>query len=382
MRDKRSCNEKLSNDYSGIQMGQIDDFMPTSFLDTFWSDFSKKAAEKRIPIHGHFELTPRCNFDCKMCYIHLEPKQMTRNEMPLSDWIHIIDEAIDAGMVFASLSGGECLLVPYFDELYLYLKKRGILVFILTNGYLLKEKLSFFVKHPPAHIQVSVYGWDDDSYQKVTGKRSYTKVIDGIIAAKDLGLSISVAITASRYLPSVYNIVKYFYELNIGATVNRWLMPPYESTGRYLENINLSPNEQANVELELFKATNQPINAPYDGPLPPVGSHNTIHHYGLSCSAGRTDFSINWKGEMSPCVSLPDPTGYPLKEKFVEAWERTVLFADNFELPIECFECEYKSICKHCPAFHLLSGKKGHCNVTACEACKIMVSKGLRRLNP
>ena len=371
----------MDNNYPNIQVEQINDSIPKNFLNKFWSDFSKQAAENRIPIHGHFELTPRCNFNCKMCYIHLETQQMSRNEIPLSDWIYIIDEAIDAGMVFASLSGGECFTVPYFDELYLYLKKRGILVFILTNGYLLEEKLSLFVNHPPAHIQVSVYGWDDESYENVTGKKAYSKVIDGIIAAKKFGLSISVAITASRYLPNIYNIVKYFYELNIGATVNKWLMPPYESTGRYFENINLSPNEQVNIETELLKATNQPLGSPYKEPLPPTGSQNSIHCYGLTCSAGRTDFCINWKGEMSPCVSLPTPTGYPLKEKFVQAWYKTVLFADNFELPIECPECKYKSICKRCPAFHLLSGKKGHCNTDACDECKIMVSKGLRQLN-
>lgn len=370
----------MENNYSDIQVEQINDSIPKSFLNKFWSDFSKQAAENRIPIHGHFELTPRCNFNCKMCYIHLETQQMGRNEMQLSDWIHIIDEAIDAGMVFASLSGGECFTVPYFDELYLYLKKRGILVFILTNGYLLKEKLPLFVNHTPAHIQVSVYGWDDESYENVTGKRAYKKVIDGIIAAKNLGLSISVAITASRYLPSVYNIVKYFYELNTGATVNKWLMPPYESTGRQLDDINLSPDEQANIERELLKATNQPIDSLYKGPLPPTGSQNSIRCYGLTCSAGRTDFCINWKGEMSPCVSLPTPTGYPLNEKFLQAWNKTVLFADNFELPIECSECKYKSICNRCPAFHLLSGKKGHCNTDACDECKIMVSKGLRQL--
>lgn len=370
----------MDNHYPDIQVEQIHDSIPKSFLNEFWSAFSKQAAEDRIPIHGHFELTPRCNFDCKMCYIHLETQQMTGSEIPLSDWFHIIDEAIDAGMVFASLSGGECLTVPYFDELYLYLKRRGILVFILTNGYLLKQKLPFFADHPPAHIQVSVYGWDDQSYEKVTGKKAYSRVVDGIIAAKEMGLSISVAITASRYMPSVYNIVKYFYDLNIGATVNKWLIPPYESTGRCLADINLSPAEQVKIEVELREATNQAIGTPYKGVLPPTGSENDIHCYGLTCAAGRTDFSINWKGEMSPCVSLPTPTGYPLKEKFMKAWEKTVQFSDHFELPIECPGCKYKSICKRCPAFHLLSGKKGHCNTDACDECKMMVSKGLKQL--
>lgn len=30
-----------------------------------------KARDKGIPISGSFELTPLCNLDCKMCYVHL-----------------------------------------------------------------------------------------------------------------------------------------------------------------------------------------------------------------------------------------------------------------------------------------------------------------------
>ena len=29
-----------------------------------------KAAAQKIPVTGTFELTSRCNFNCKMCYIH------------------------------------------------------------------------------------------------------------------------------------------------------------------------------------------------------------------------------------------------------------------------------------------------------------------------
>ena len=35
-----------------------------------------KAREKNIPISGSFELTPLCNLDCKMCYVHLNKAQM------------------------------------------------------------------------------------------------------------------------------------------------------------------------------------------------------------------------------------------------------------------------------------------------------------------
>ena len=45
-----------------------------------FSEFEKylslKAREKGVPVSGTFELTPLCNFNCKMCYVHLQTEQL------------------------------------------------------------------------------------------------------------------------------------------------------------------------------------------------------------------------------------------------------------------------------------------------------------------
>ena len=361
--------------------GVIFDALPDAYSDSFWASFRNEAAENRIPIHGHFELTPRCNFDCKMCYVHLNPDQMECSELSYQDWISIIDKAIESGMIVASLSGGECLTVPFFDDLYLYLKNRGIFVFILTNGFLLSNKIDLFTKHPPAHIQVSVYGWDEESYSKVTGVKAFKRVDDAILELNRRGVSISVAVTASRYLSTVYQIVQHFYELNIGVTVSKWLIPPYEVTGRCLDDFNLTPEEQVKIELEILQATDQTIPETLDEELPIPGGQEMTRYYGLTCAAGRTDFSINWRGEMTPCVSLPQPTGYPLTNGFTDSWMKTVAYCDSLALPIECSGCAYKPVCKRCYASHLIGTESAHCNPNACEEVKLMVQKGLLKIS-
>ena len=37
-----------------------------------------KARQTGTPLTGQFELTPLCNFDCKMCYSHLTAEQLCR----------------------------------------------------------------------------------------------------------------------------------------------------------------------------------------------------------------------------------------------------------------------------------------------------------------
>lgn len=60
---------------------------------------------------GGFELTPLCNFDCKMCYVHLTKGQMVSESKLLTtrQWIDIMEQAVDAGIMHADLTGGECL---------------------------------------------------------------------------------------------------------------------------------------------------------------------------------------------------------------------------------------------------------------------------------
>ena len=45
-----------------------------------FGDFSEyldiKARLQGVPLHGMFELTPLCNFSCKMCYVHLTGEQL------------------------------------------------------------------------------------------------------------------------------------------------------------------------------------------------------------------------------------------------------------------------------------------------------------------
>ena len=57
----------------------------------------------------------------------------------------------------------------------------GFRVFIMSNGYLIDEKLELVRKYKPAGIQISIYGSSDALYEKVTGVRAYKKVYENDI---------------------------------------------------------------------------------------------------------------------------------------------------------------------------------------------------------
>ena len=119
-----------------------------------------RAREKNIPINGTFELTPLCNLDCKMCYVHLNREQMNGVELlTTGQWKDMMKQAVEAGMTYAKLTGGECLTYPGFQELYLYLRSFGVEVSVLSNGVLMEgEMADFLIANPPAHVQITLYG--------------------------------------------------------------------------------------------------------------------------------------------------------------------------------------------------------------------------------
>lgn len=82
--------------------------MPSNY--TRYIDFlTYKAAQAGIPLSGTFELTARCNLDCKMCYIHKKANDslVKKSEMSAAEWIDIARTAQKAGMFLLLVTGGE-----------------------------------------------------------------------------------------------------------------------------------------------------------------------------------------------------------------------------------------------------------------------------------
>ncbi len=345
--------------------------------NNFWEALRRKAIENAIPLHGHFELTPRCNFNCKMCYVHLEEKNILEHELTLKEWIHIIDEAIDNGMIFASLTGGECLLSPHFKEIFLHLQSKGILINVLTNGYLLGSMIDFFISHSPRMIQVSVYGNNDDEYENVTGFRAYDKVSESIDKAIDNKLPVCISVTPSKYLTNVIPIIRKYNSRGVPGGVAEYLIKPRLNTGRIDCDFSISIEDSVRISKELSA-----LNGFHTDPkrkeevdtlkLNTLKSSNSTKVYGVTCVAGRCDFTINWTGEMMMCASLDSVRSNVLSKGFSQSWIEINEAAQSFLMPVECPTCKFYSLCTHCPANHLSGAEPGHCNTTICSVTSVL----------
>jgi MoaA/NifB/PqqE/SkfB family radical SAM enzyme len=171
------------------------------------SEFKKDA---HIPLSGGFFLTRRCNLDCRHCYI--VNKKEGLKELSFDAWKVIFDKFIEMGMLWALLSGGEPLLRPDFSDIYMYLKKRGVLVSVFTNATLINEDVAkMFKEYPPRGLEITVYGSNKEVYERVTQiKGSYEKFINGlnILDKYNIPYTLKAMVMKSNY-EDLDNIIKF-----------------------------------------------------------------------------------------------------------------------------------------------------------------------------
>lgn len=212
------------------------------------SIYSWKNKNEYLPLSIMWELTNSCNFSCPFCYINT-PLAKRHPFYSFDEFKKTADMLIDMGMLFCTLSGGECLIQPNFIDFYSYLKKRGVIVSIFTNGLLINnDMLKIFKEYKPYKIEVSIYGFSDEGFKSATKTNyDYTDVLKNILKLKELGIDIRcktpITKLTSLEIPSIKN---WCDENNIFYYVSDELLDSYygENVDNYRTTDTISHNKE------------------------------------------------------------------------------------------------------------------------------------------
>lgn len=347
----------------------------------FQEYLAEKARKRNVPISGILELTPVCNLDCGMCYVHSRCRRYSPEEIrPADDWVRLIDQACDAGMLDCQLTGGECLTHPGFDEIFLRLRARGIETTVLSNGILMdEERIDFFRKYPPAYIQISVYGSDDDAYERVTGHRVFSIVKGNLIRLRDAGLRVTAAVTVSRrMLGDLSDTVALLKALDIPANFGTDLMPPYENVVQRYEDFRLSAEETVLARKLIARSEGKELAEIDPSALPAPRASGCAPVRGLACGGGRSSFAVNWQGELSACHTAMNLFRVPVGDDFYGAWRKVNDWVRNHMIPHRCDDCHYMSVCNRCALQQeLCMGAAGAVDPEYCKMIRDSVAAGI-----
>lgn len=337
-----------------------------------------KARDKGVPVSGTFELTPLCNLDCKMCYVHLNREQLRGAELLSTQiWKDLMRQAVDAGMLFATLTGGECLTYPGFRELYLYLREMGVETSILSNGVLMDaDMVDFLVENPPAGIQITVYGAGEAAYERVTGHRSFARVMENLRRIQAAGLPLYVGITPNAFMEDGEQLVRLLHGMDVNFQINAGLVLPRVETGRKLLDADLDTYVRVLKLARELRGGADCVGCD-EAELPEPGGEAAEAARGVRCGAGRSGFSIAWNGLMRPCNTFPEVAADALKLGFAEAWRQINAAVKDFPQPVECEGCAYRPQCPGCVADHASGAPLGHTNPERCAWMRRMIAEGL-----
>lgn len=328
----------------------------------------QKAAEKRQAIYGNLELLPLCNMNCDMCYVRLSPEEMKRHGRirTLEEWKNLVGQMVDDGVLFLQLTGGEPLLHPGFKDLYTYMRSKGVIVTINTNGTLIDEQWAdFFAADPPRRINITLYGKDNDTYERLCHlPKGFDRAMRGIRLLHERGVDVKMngSITKENYA-DLDRLLAISDEMGVPLKIDTYMFPATRERDKgYNEQARLTPKQVADASLRIYRHDN---------------GEEMYHEYAMACrhkvarelaadeeipcvmgcQGGKCAFIVNWQGLLRPCIIMTEPSVKVFETGFHEGWKQVVKKTESIRFYDGCGHCRMREMCAVCAASAILENK-------------------------
>ena len=337
------------------------------WLDPFYKQIWEKAFAEGIPISGTFELTPRCNFNCKMCYVHLKAEDIPKHgkEMNAAEWLRIAREAKAAGTTWLCITGGEPLLHPEFETIWRGLAGMGFFLTLQTNASLISGRVvDLLEQYPPRQVKITLYGSNDEVYKAVCGvENGFTRVNDGIHTLMSMGIPVTLVSTIIRQNES---------------DVEKMLLYAARHRLKWLPTADIKPSlrgAETDISSVWIERKNVPVSISkmdyfLEHPIDPSKKPCTY------CKDYRVGYWVTWDGNMRFCSFLQEPNIEVSELPFQQAWKELLQFENELDWPKECQTCSARTVCFKCAAsLATMSGSLSSVSRSYCDKVKQMLEQ-------
>ncbi len=333
-----------------------------------YSEFSKRIYDKtvteRIPVGGGIELTSRCNLKCAHCYVVYDPK---KKEMTYEEICRILDEITEAGCLWLLITGGEPLVRDDFLDIYIYAKKKGLIITLFTNGTLITPLIADCLRDlPPFSIEITLYGVTKQTYERVTGVAgSFESCMKGIqlLLERKIPLKLkTMVMTLNQH--ELWNIKKYAEDLGVEFRFDPILNAKLDGSKAPCQ-LRISPEEVVKLDLDDDERLKEwkKFCSKFWGPV----KSDKLY----ICGAGITSFHIDPYAELSVCIMSRVPS-YNLRQGSLQkGWYEFVpeVLSQKPKGDYKCGKCDILSLCGQCPGWAQL--ENGNSEMPVEYFCKI-----------
>ena len=329
------CEEHIAN----LTQGNIYAFVEYLYEQT----------QQYTPMVATWEITNICNFSCTFCYINSE-KSINKQFISLDKAKEMIDVLVEEGLLLVYLTGGEVLSHPNFEEIYKYLKLKGVYVVLLTNLSLLDEdKLKLLKEYPPLRVTASLYGISEKQFSGVTQNRQISpqKIMDNILLLKDNGINITAQTPINKATIEQYEMMaNWCYEHGIIYRTNNDLTNSYFDEDR--QNLYIETAEFNEIKSRLRFITEEPLEFCQTGTS--CCKYDQKRHF--DCISGKHTFAISYNLHIRPCFNIWETEGpwfdasLSIKDALDELKE--YLNSKKLEVIEYCKGCVAHKFCREC----------------------------------
>ncbi|MFW9876995.1 MAG: radical SAM/SPASM domain-containing protein [Candidatus Thorarchaeota archaeon] len=298
------------------------------------------------PCEVVIEVTPKCNFDCELCFNKTSFAKRGRKFKEMSiDYIKKIIDSVSASSIpILRFSGGEPLLRKDIFELMKYSFLNGLRIWLNTNATLVTERNIVQLEKYVENVLVPINGYDDKSDIEWTNtNNSFKDKITGIKLLKNSKIPVIRAGTVATpenidNLEKIYKIVK---ENNI----DFWEV--YRPIALKKENINFDIDNLVSKLIKLSLDFGKPVLIPNAIPFCCTQPEKiNIISMGAKADEGHSRIIVDPNGFAKPSYFIDENIGNP--KDVMSCWNHEFMKKiRNLELvPEECKSCMYLKKCK------------------------------------
>ena len=345
----------------------------------------------RAPFTAGFELTAKCNLDCVHCYA--KPGRVHK-DMSTDEFKSIFDVLVDRGLLDAYFTGGEIFTRSDFEEIYLYAKKKGVLLSLLSNITLLtKHHIDLFKEYPVEVISTTMYGYTEEAYERVTGvKGSYKKFMNALELLEKSGIKYELKYVAmEQNYDDIYKMREFGNKLGVPMVIILDVHPMSDGSTAPM-NFRLTPLEAFEFDIKdegrcaFWKDVARDLLSGEIKNRPQRTVERFEQGYLYPCSIANQHVFITYDYKMEGCVRASYRQFDLRKGSFDEGWaflQRE--FVDKKSTPnYKCNTCQNIRFCEHCVAnFMLAYGDEEHIDPFFCEVAELrrqFVDEEIKRL--
>ena len=362
-----------------VHSKKINDFIDEAFGDI------------RAPFTAGFELTAKCNLNCVHCYAKPGRNHV---DMTTEEVIHIFDTLVERGLLDAYFTGGEIFTRPDFEEIFIHAKTCGVLISLLSNITLLnRHHIDLFKEYPVEVISTTMYGYSEESYERVTGvKGSYKKFMDALELLEHSGIKFELKYVAmEQNYEDVYKMREFGKKLGVPMVIILDVHPMSDGSTEPMK-FRLTPQDafEFDIKDDGRRAFWQDVAKDLLSGEIKKRPQRTIERfekgYLYPCSIANQHIFITSDYKMQGCVRASYRQFDLRKGSFDEGWAYLQReFVDKKSTKeYKCNSCQDIRFCEHCVAnFMLAYGDEEHVDPFFCEVASLrrqFVDNEIKRL--